>query len=289
MKISSEAVQIAKRLHFKFGKHYYYATLFLPRQARRATHILYAYFRIADEYVDAPGVDPASALERFRAATLKALNDKDEAVLTDLPVDNRAIILAMREVMRFYSIPTQDLEAFLDSMEMDLTVTRYKTRKDVEHYMYGSAAVVGLMMARVIGFRGDALEYAKKLGYAMQLTNFLRDTREDYIERGRIYLPLQRLEQYGVREEELAGNSGATAAWKQFCTDEVAYIRSLYAEAEKGIALLEPRGRFAVRAASRLYAGILTDIERHDYDVFSKKRGASTLKKLFILAKTFFL
>ncbi len=278
MKISSEAVQIAKRLHFKFGKHYYYATLFLPRQARRATHILYAYFRIADEYVDDPGANPAVALERFRAATL-----------TGLPVDNRAIILAMREVMRFYSIPTQDLEAFLDSMEMDLTVTRYRARKDVEHYMYGSAAVVGLMMARVIGFRGDALEYAKKLGYAMQLTNFLRDTREDYIERGRIYLPLEQLEQYGVREEELAGNSGVTAAWKQFCADEVAYIRSLYSEAEKGIALLEPRGRFAVRAASRLYAGILTDIERHNYDVFSKKRGASTLKKLFILAKTFFL
>ena len=103
------------------------------------------------------------------------------------------------QTWRNYEIPFEYSTAFIDAMIQDTHVSRYETYADLERYMYGSAAAVGLMMGHVIGFSDPvALEHAKKLGYAMQLSNFLRDIEEDYFQRGRVYLPQDELAEYSL-------------------------------------------------------------------------------------------
>ncbi len=247
--------------------------------------MLYAFFRVADEFVDAPQQDPAGALEAFRHQTLVALHGA-EAQSPPLSHEDALIVNAMRDIVKEYRIPVADVEAFLSAMKMDLSVHRYATHKELEGYMYGSAGVVGLMMARVVGFQDGALEYAKELGYAMQLTNFLRDVKEDYVERGRVYLPQEVLKRHHVSEEMLSGERGVTDEWRALCKEEIARIRTMYRSSDHGIALLNEQGRFAVKAGSQLYESILNDIERHDYDVFSVRRGPGTVEKLWTLFTT---
>jgi phytoene synthase len=154
--------------------------------------------------------------------------------------------------------------------------------------MYGSAAAVGLMMSHVIGFAGpEALPRAVALGEAMQLTNFIRDVGEDVRERGRIYLPLEDLAQFGVREEDIIAQR-MTPQMTELLRFETARARALYAQAEPGVAMLDRRGRFAVRAASRLYAAILDEVERNGHDVFSRRARTTTFRKLRIVLAALF-
>jgi phytoene synthase len=149
--------------------------------------------------------------------------------------------------------------------------------------MYGSAAVVGLMMTYVIGYHKDqALVHARQLGEAMQLTNFLRDIREDFAKRDRIYLPQDELTHYGVSEQELY-DWQMTPKFKSFMAFQVARARSLYAEAELGIPMLKKDGQFAVLASARLYAAILDKIEAQEYDIFRSRAHTTKKEKLAII------
>jgi phytoene synthase len=141
------------------------------------------------------------------------------------------------------------------------------------------------MMSYVIGFKEGALPYAQKLGYAMQLTNFVRDIREDLEELGRVYLPEEDLKKFGVQKSDLEAGK-VTDSVRELLKYEIWVCRTLYRESDAGIALLDPRGRFAVRAASRIYEGILDNIEKHDFDVFSSKRGFGKGRKIWELIKT---
>jgi len=183
-------------------------------------------------------------------------------------------------VFHKYSIPFAYSEAFLKAMQQDLQKTRYATYEELQAYMYGSAAVVGLMMTHVIGFSDPrAIEYAEKLGYAMQLTNFLRDIREDLDQRGRIYLPEDELERFGIREASLASGL-VDENWKRFMRFQIERADRLYEEANQGIRFLRPRGRLAVRVGSDLYRMILRKIEGQDYDIFKTRARTSGWEKL---------
>jgi phytoene synthase len=181
--------------------------------------------------------------------------------------------------LKRFDIPYAYSEAFLDAMIQDTWKKRYATYEELEQYMYGSAAVVGLMMSHVIGFKDDALEYAKKLGYAMQLTNFLRDIREDLEQRDRLYLPQDELARYGITEQDLRAHQ-MSAAMEAFMKFQIARADRLYDEANLGIQLLDRRGRYAVRSASDLYRAILRKIEQQNYNVFLKRASTSTLEKI---------
>ncbi|MCC7522875.1 phytoene/squalene synthase family protein [Candidatus Uhrbacteria bacterium] len=256
------AYRECQRIHAKHGKSYYFATRFFPKDLRYATYALYAFFRLPDEMVDNPaGRDPKAELERFR--------DEWRSGVTTNPV-----IMAARDTFERYKIPFQYSGVFLDAMIQDTWKTTYSTYAELEQYMYGSAAVVGLMMSHVIGFKPGALAYAEKLGYAMQLTNFLRDIREDKEKRGRVYMP----------QDELARFADDHVAFMKF---QIARADALYDEANRGIPLLEARGRFAVRAASDLYRAILRKIEQQNYDVTLRAR-TSFVEKIFICLRAKF-
>ncbi len=255
------------------GKSYAYATRSFPQSMRNATYALYAFFRIPDELVDNPTQDPKQTLQNWKTCWQNAYISRD----SDHPV-----LFATAEVFHLYSIPFEYSEDFLNAMLQDTTVDRYATYADLEKYMHGSAAVVGLMMSYVIGFSNKtALAYAAKLGYAMQLTNFLRDIREDLETRNRIYLPQEDLKRFQVTEADLQ-QQRITPSFKQLLRFEIARADSLYEEANRGISFLSRPGRPAVHIASDLYRAILRKIEVAHFDIFTHRAHTNFLEKAWI-------
>ncbi len=164
-------------------------------------------------------------------------------------------------------------------MKRDLTQKRYRTFSDLAEYSYGVASTVGLIAIHITGFSGDeAIPYAVRLGVALQLTNILRDVAEDF-KAGRVYLPQEELEDFGLSDEDIAAGR-VTDRWRRFMRFQIQRNRALYNDSWRGIALLDPDGRLAITAAGKLYDAILTDIERHDYDVFSRRAHVRLTGKL---------
>jgi phytoene synthase len=273
---------VCRALQRRHGTSYALATRFFPTEKRLATEALYAFFRVPDDLVDvayaSDGVTAKQKLEQFERNWRDWI---DSGESTD------PVLRCTAWAFRHFSIPMEYGEAFLDAMKQDAEVDRYETYTDLEGYMYGSAVVVGLMMSYVVGFSGKkALVHAQALGEAMQLTNFLRDIGEDWRERQRIYLPLEDLKQFNVTEKEVA-QGVQSEQMKDLLRFEIKRADALYAAAEPGITLLSKDGQFAVRAASRLYQNILREIERNDYDVFTKRARTSKMKKLQLLLSAF--
>ena len=265
-------VEVARRLNKKHGTSYYFATCLFPKHLREATFALYAFFRVPDEFVDNGAPDQAQQLlENWRTDWHKAYQS---GTSTD------PVLRLNAEVFHRYQIPFAYSESFLEAMFRDLSDTRYANYAELERYMYGSAAVVGLMMSHAIGFSDPrALEYAQKLGYAMQLTNFLRDIDEDFQQRGRIYLPLDDLQRFGVKEAQFAERH-FDANFYSLMQFQMQRAHQLYEDAEPGIALLNPEGRRAVRVASALYRAILTKLEEQGSNPFAGRARTSTLEKV---------
>lgn len=263
-----------KRLNALHGKTYYLATLLLPAAKRPPVHALYGFARFADEIVD----DLASTLSPKEKAD--ALRTWGNTVLADLEKgeSNDLIGRALVDTVKTYSIPLTYFEAFMTSMEMDLTVTRYKTYDDLMTYVYGSAVVIGLEMLPILGYSDPrAIEAATALGTAFQLANFIRDIGED-IDRGRIYMPLDDLARFGVSEEMLLKRQ-LTPEIIEAIKYQIARVRDLQAKAEAGIDYLEPISRPCIRAASELYCGIVDEIEANGYDIFNKRASTSPWRR----------
>ncbi|MEY3973456.1 MAG: hypothetical protein RLZZ545_219 [Actinomycetota bacterium] len=260
-----------KRLNSLHGKTYYLATLLLPAHKRPYVHALYGFARYADEIVD----DLASTLTPQEKAD--ALRSWSSGVLADLKAGTSSdhIGRALVDTVQTFNIPHQHFVDFLHSMEMDLTVTEYQRYEDLHEYVYGSAAVIGLEMVPILGYSDDrAFEAAQKLGIAFQLANFIRDVGED-LDRGRVYLPLQELAEFGVDRATLERRTltPEIIAALKFQIDRV---RSLQAEAEIGIQYLDKVSRPCIRAASELYCGIVDEVEAIGYDIFNKRAKTST-------------
>lgn len=257
------AYETCRRLHAEHGRTYYLATLLLPPAKRPHVWALYGFARYADEFVDSfTDPDPA-ALLTWGTAFLDALG-------TGEPED--PVGRAMAHTMRRWDIPRAHVEAFLESMAMDITVTGYATYADLERYMYGSAAVIGLQMLPVLEpLTPAAAPRARVLGEAFQLSNFIRDVGED-LRRGRVYLPQEDLDAFGVSREILhTGRVGGPV--RDLLRFEIDRARRLYAYAEPGIDMLHPTSRDAIRAAHVLYGGILDSVERADYQVLTSRVG----------------
>lgn len=278
--ITKESAEICRRIQKKFGKSYYFATLFLPKEKKLATRVLYAFFRTPDEIVDNPSNND---IKKTKDLLISWRSKWEEAYKTGSSSD--PVLDSSAKIFRKFSIPYSYSEAFIDAMIMDTEKFRYKNYEELKKYMYGSAAVVGLMMSCVIGFSDKkALEYAEMLGYAMQLTNFLRDMREDYEKRGRIYLPQDDMDRFGISEKDLR-SCRISDNFRDFINFEINRARQLYKESGKGIPYLHKDGRFAVRMASVLYGAILNKIEELDCDIFSERAHTSTAEKIFLLIK----
>jgi 15-cis-phytoene synthase len=268
-----------KRLNSLHGKTYYLATLLLPKDRRPYVHALYGFARYADEIVD----DLASTLTPPEKAAL--LQKWSAALLADLQVGESSdhIGRALVDTASKFKIPHQHFVAFLHSMEMDLTITEYPNYEALLEYVYGSAAVIGLQMVPILGYSDErAFAAAEKLGIAFQLANFIRDVGED-LDRGRIYLPLDELAQFGVDRamlEQRTLTPEIIAALKF----QIARVRQLQAESAAGIDYLDKVSRPCIRAASELYCGIVDEVEAIGYDIFNKRAKTSTARRARVAA-----
>ncbi len=277
-----ESYDECKRLNALHGKTYYLATLLLPKKKRPPVHALYGFARFADEIVD----DLASTLSDQEKAN--ALRTWGESVLKDLRLGKSDDLIgrALVDTVTRYSIPLEYFEAFMKSMEMDLTVTRYKTYDELMTYVYGSAVVIGLEMLPILGYSDPrAIEAATALGTAFQLANFIRDIDED-IDRGRIYMPLDDLAKFGVTEEMLLARK-LTPEIVEAIKFQIQRVRDLQAVAEAGIEYLDPISRPCIRAASELYCGIVDEIEANGYDVFTTRATTSKWRRLRVAGIAF--
>jgi phytoene synthase len=248
--------------------------LLLPAKKRPPVHALYGFARFADEIVD----DLASTLTDQEKAD--ALRTWGATVLSDLRKGESDDLIgrALVDTVKTYSIPLNYFEAFMKSMEMDLTVTRYNTYDELMTYVYGSAVVIGLEMLPILGYSDPrAIEAATALGTAFQLANFIRDIDED-IERGRIYMPLDEFARFGVSEEMLLARK-LTPEIIEAIKFQIARVRDLQATAEAGIEFLDPISRPCIRAASELYCGIVDEIEANGYDIFTQRATTSTWRR----------
>jgi len=263
-----------KRLNSLHGKTYYLATLLLPAAKRPFVHALYGFARYADEIVD----DLESTLTLDEKA--EALKNWGEGVLKDLQAGESkdAIGMALADTVRRFNIPIEYFESFMHSMTMDLTVSEYQTFDDLMEYVYGSASVIGLQMVPILGaLSPDAYPLAEKLGTAFQLANFIRDVGED-LDRGRIYLPIKELESHGVTWEML-NQRVVTPQIRSALKEQIERVRRLQREADAGIHLLEPSSRPCIEAASELYCGIVDEVEKIDYQIFTERAKTSQWRR----------
>jgi len=271
-----------KRLNALHGKTYFLATLLLPKAKRPFVHALYGFARFADEIVD--DLDSTLTIEEKTAQ----LHNWGEGVLADLTKGSSqdSVGLALVDTVNRFAIPREYFQAFLHSMTMDLTVQEYETYEDLMEYVYGSAAVIGLEMVPILGYtHRDAFEAAKKLGIAFQLANFIRDIDED-LDRGRIYMPIAELAEFGVTHEMLEERV-LTPQIIDLLKFQIARVRQLQAEAAPGIALLEPSSRPCIEAASKLYCGIVDEVEKIGYDIFNKRAQTSTARRIRVAGAAF--
>ncbi|HTR71357.1 MAG TPA: phytoene/squalene synthase family protein [Mycobacteriales bacterium] len=259
------AYAACRSINARYGRTFFLATALLPPHKRPAVHALYAFARRADETVDDLSTHPTvaqreAALDRW-AALFRAANTSDP------------VLVAVHDTMKRFEVPIELFDDFLASMRMDLTTSEYPTWADLSDYIHGSAAVIGVQMLHVLGTSTHRFEiaepYARDLGIAFQLTNFLRDLGED-LRRGRVYLPKEDLAEFSVTRDDLAAgvvNGGV----RRLIAFEIARTREVYRSAEPGIRLLEPSSRECVQTATTLYRGILDEIERADYQVLTQR------------------
>ena len=279
----SEAYRAARALLKHHGKSYYFSTRLFPRDLQEATCALYAFVRLPDEIVDNSPQETPAELAAVRHELLGFLGRwkvaYNEGNSGDQILDFAAHIFHQRGVPFEYS------EAFLNAMIQDTEQTRYFDYEDLERYMYGSASCVGLMMSHIIGFsKPETLGYATQLGNAMQLTNFLRDIDEDYQQRGRVYMPQNELKQFGLSDEDIMARR-FSPAFREFMQFQATRAHRLYDEANKGIALLNKEGRFAVASASTLYRAILDKLEAQDWNPFVGRAATSGVEKVALLQR----
>lgn len=269
--------ELCRQLNAEHGKTYYLATLLLPPEKRPYVHALYGFARYADEIVD----DLASTLtDSQKAEQLKIWGD-DFLAKFDSGQTNDPVCLAVLDTVRRWNIPREHFEAFLHSMAMDLTVTQYKTYEDLYEYVYGSAAVIGLQMVPILEPTSpDAYKHATELGVAFQLANFIRDVGED-LERGRVYLPLEELANFGVTRADLESRI-ATPEIKSALKFQIARVRALEESSRAGIAMLGESAQPCIETARILYCGIVDAVEEIDYEVFSKRATVSLRRRLTV-------
>lgn len=250
------------------SRSFYMASGLLQPEARRSVRALYAFCRTTDDIVDDSVGDAHNLLQTWR-----------DRALSWHPPQHDLVALAWADARWRYTIPQKYAEQLFDGVGRDLVQNRYNTFEELATYCYGAASTVGLMSMHIIGYESEeAIRYAIKLGVALQLTNILRDVKEDW-EHGRLYLPKEELQAFGLSESDIAAGV-VDDRWHKFMKFQIVRVRQIYDEAWPGIYMLDRQGRLAIAAAATFYRAILDDIEAHDYDVFSRRARVSKWGKI---------
>jgi phytoene synthase len=267
----------AKAITKYFAKTFYLASLFLPKDKRLASYAIYAICRISDESVDSNSVQK-------KEEKINEIKSKIDASYGTLQLNDN-LLAAFRDTINKYCIPKDYFDELLEGMRMDLSKKHYNNTDELRLYCYRVAGVVGLIMLRIFGYDDkNAQTYALRLGEAMQLTNILRDIKED-MERKRIYLPIEDLNQFGLTDKDIQ-EMHVSKNFKSMMKSQIYRIRKTYEESLKGISLIKcRRSRFVTLAMIEMYSGILKEIERMDYNIFSKRIAVNKPRKLWLIIK----
>ncbi len=286
----TEAYQECKRITSIYAKTFYMGTSFLDFAKRSATWAIYVWCRRTDDIVDSP----RAIVENTMDADLDQWNRRLDDIWAGKPWD--ALDATLCDVRARY--PTMSIEPYKDmikGMVMDvpgLGQHRYQTFEELYLYCYRVAGTVGLMTLPIMGTapgytEKQATEPALALGIALQLTNILRDVGEDAM-RGRIYLPLEDLERFGVTEDQIM-NKIMNSNYREMIKFQIARARLYFDKAEDGIMMLSADARLPVRSSLDMYREILNRIEDNDYDNFRHRAYVSKFEKLLILPTSWWM
>lgn len=265
----------AEAITKKYAKTFYFASHFLNKEKRYASYAVYAICRISDEAVD----NTLASID-----SIKRINEKISCAYSGMQ-PKEPLLSAFRETLMKYAIPKSYFDELLSGMRMDLEKKRYVNFNELYDYCYKVAGVIGLIMLEIFGYKDTrAKKYAVELGIAMQLTNILRDIKEDFL-RNRIYLPEDEMRKFGVSEEEISRGS-LNNAFKELLKFEIERARKYYESSRPGINMItDANSRLVTTAMKEMYSGILVSIEKNNYDVFSKRAHLNYAQKINTVVK----
>jgi phytoene synthase len=261
------------------GKTFHVMAKVLGGDRGDAIAAVYGFARVADDLVDER--QPETPADEVRAQ-LQGMLDQLRRAVAGEPVGPRWLVLG--EAVRRYGIPIEPFEDLVRGLEMDLDGCRYRTFAELELYCYRVAGTIGLMITPIAGYRGGpaALEHAKTLGTAMQLTNILRDVGEDHA-RGRVYLPDEDLARFGLSSEDLPRHVGEER-FRALIELEIDRAQRLYADGLRLIRYMtSTRGRASFRFAADAYGAILEKIRQNKHDVITRRASLSLGEKLAMI------
>ncbi|VAX40874.1 Phytoene synthase [hydrothermal vent metagenome] len=254
---------------------FYYSFLTLSRERRRDMCALYAFMRQCDDLGD----DESQSLEQRKTGLNSWRNDLNKALNNEEPAG--LILPALVEVVHRYRIPSEYLLAVIDGVLMDLEHTGFATFEELKKYCYHVAGAVGLCCIHIWGFHDDrAIEAAIDCGLAFQLTNILRDLKEDS-ERNRIYLPQEDMQQFCYSADDLAAST-INESFQKLMQFEVNRTKEEYQKANALFEYLDPPGRPILAAMLKIYGGLLNKIEQQNYNVFNSRIKLTKCHKLWI-------
>jgi phytoene synthase len=253
------------------------AAKYLPEEKRNAAYALYAFCRHTDNILDStnhPVEEKRNQLMEWKNQLTRAWEEHTHA---------DPILHAFVSTCEQYSIPRELGFALIEGLASDLHVQRFKDFGELYDYCYSAGAIPGLMIAFVVRAPRHVQEYAIALGVGMQLTNILRDIPED-LQQGRIYLPLDELQAFGISEETLKQGK-VTREFEAFMRSQIARAREFYAIAERGLPLLEKDSQFSLQLCLEYYREILGEMERAGFDVFSHRIFVTDARKKEMAAR----
>src|SRR5690242_11093816 len=272
----AESYAFCERVARSQAKNFYYSFLLLSRPQRQAMCAIYAFMRYCDDLSDAEGIaDRPAAIARWQA-------DLGAALAGNPP--EHPVWPAFSDTVARYRIPHEYFHDMIRGVSSDLEVRHIQTFQDLYDYCYHVASVVGLTIIHIFGFDDPrALQLAERCGVAFQLTNILRDVRED-AEHGRIYLPAEDLERFGVRPEELGG-AALSPALRSLLAFEADRARTYYAESEPLLNMVDSGSRASLKALIGIYSRLLERISDSGYEVLGERVRVPVWEKLWILAR----
>jgi phytoene synthase len=256
------------------AKNFYYAFVLLSRKQRDAICAVYAFMRYCDDLSDEPGANRAS-IDQWRTALDAALAGHTYA---------HPVLPAFHDTVTRYRIPPRYFHEMIDGVASDLEPRRFETFDQLYRYCYQVASTAGLTTIHILGFdSADAVPLAEKCGIAFQLTNILRDIRED-AGRGRIYLPAGDLARFRVTEADIQAGI-RTPEFFELMDYEVGRARAYYAESQPLVGLIDRGSRASLAALIAIYSRLLDRIEGSNYDVFSRRISLSVWEKCWIAVR----
>jgi phytoene synthase len=282
MKFITEAnraqFKYARALTAHHAKSFYFSAAMLPGEKRWATYALYGFCRYVDNLIDNPRERTAAEIKHELNYLRRELTIGYRTGESEHPVLKPFISVAKQ-----YNIEKRHAVELIKGVLMDIEKQRYENFDELYLFAYRVAGVVGLMMTPILGAKNpEALVHAEKLGIAMQLTNILRDIKEDK-NMDRIYLPLEEIRQFGVDPDDIF-NERMTEGMRNLMKFQVDRAHAYYDEADAGIKMLDRDAQFAIYSASKIYRGILRKIEMRDYNPFLGRVFVPNGKKISIVA-----